>query len=244
MDEEKVSRLAALVPEVYYDLIARIPAGTFLVAALLVLYRPSLRTIFISGNVRTGPALILLLFLVVAGYSVGLLLSCIGELVIRVYWDRVWRMVTDRYLDLVPKAVAKLGMRYEAVSWEEIRALPTRGERRRASQEAHQQYRRMYRQLHDFLKDADPQAKVVLPKMQAEAALTSNLVAGLLFLVPALAFHLQTWRSPALIWDLIALLLSILSSAFRSFRLFDRHFSYLALVLNRPEKQQQSILIG
>jgi len=227
MDEKTAINAAGLIPEVYYDLIARVPAGGFVVLALLGLYHPELYRTVIEGKIETGVAVLLVFVFSVLSYAVGLLLSPLGNWIVERFWCRIFAEASCKYKDLIPGIMKDLAIAYYP--------LPTKGSSENSSSElapeqisTSDQYGRIYRQLHEFLKEADPQAKVVLPKMQAEAALCANLTAGLLLVFVASVCRPRDMHL-ALVWTIIGLVLSIWGAWFRNKRLIHRHFSYFAL---------------
>jgi hypothetical protein len=227
VDEEQVTKWANLVPEVYYDLIARVPPGTFVILALAKLYHTSFQDVFAQPN--TGAAVLFTILLLGSGYSVGVLLGPLGEFIVhRLGWLALWKSVSNNYAKITGQAKARFYADYAPFPstpvpiWKLI-------QRSRARRLSTEQCQRMYRHIHEYLKGVDAQARVVLPKMQAEAGLCSNLAAGLIIVACAVAIrHWPDLRNPALIWCLLSLCLAAWAARFRTRRLMERHFSYFA----------------
>jgi hypothetical protein len=222
MDESSPAKVAALIPEVYYDLIARVPAGTFFLVALLVLYRPTVYKSFAGARIETGAVLLLMFIVAIAGYSAGLLLSALGNLISWLFWDRTFSDANEKYENIVVRIEARLG----------IDPLQARSSRKKVRN--HNDC--IYRRLHEYLKEVDVQAKVVLPKMQAEAALCCNFAAGVLIVFVASVIELKHVSSLGLLWTAVALALSVTGARFRSRRVIERHFSYFAQLVRPDEK--------
>jgi hypothetical protein len=79
--------LAATVPELYYDLIGRVPPGLVFLGILLTSYYP------LQVKDITAGALIALLFL---GYTTGILVSGIGTWLATGLWHLSWRRAVKR----------------------------------------------------------------------------------------------------------------------------------------------------
>src|SRR4030042_2021839 len=81
--EELPTKFAQLIPEIYYDLIARIPAGIFFALAIM-----GCGGLFSSGeifdfqNIKSlafPPTVILIILLFGVGYLVGIITTFLGE---------------------------------------------------------------------------------------------------------------------------------------------------------------------
>lgn len=110
---------------------------------------------------------------------------------------------------------------------------------------------RIYQQMHDFLKLTNEQARVLLPKSQAEAALCANLcgfvILFVLFSVAWLAARSVSGLAiPSIPWKLIFLLalgaaVAVRAGQFRSRRLIQRQFSFLALVKEGEQGKEAGV---
>ena len=97
-EDAKPSFWASVVPDVHYDLIARIPAGTFLAVALVLFATNdsyTLRTTLTSKETNSW----FYVLLIGAGYSFGMLLSPLGEGINWIYYSWAWKeVVKDKQL--------------------------------------------------------------------------------------------------------------------------------------------------
>jgi uncharacterized membrane protein YobD (UPF0266 family) len=101
------------------------------------------------------------------------------------------------------------------------------------------QHRQIYRELHEFLKETDPQARLVLPKMNAESSLCSNLLVAFVIILPPLVMR-HGWFSVSVIWSALALAVCLYASFYRTRRSIERHFSFFALVVLDVEKSKSA----
>jgi hypothetical protein len=91
-------------------------------------------------------------------------------------------------------------------------------------------YLKVYRLMHDHLKALDPQPRVMLPKMSAEAALCENLVAvALLWLLLLLVTTSPTLSIKLVLGILLAALLAFFAGFHRYRQSVARHFSFFRL---------------
>jgi hypothetical protein len=101
----------------------------------------------------------------------------------------------------------------------------------------------MYRQTHDYLKRNDMEARLVIPKMQAEAVLAASL--GCVALIESLAYLLLNPRRPGTVVFVIWVTVFALSwwcAIYRTRSLLERQFSYLALSLGKnPDSQGKAL---
>ncbi len=235
MDEETLAKNASLIPEVYYDFIARVPPGAFVLLALIAIYYPGSYALILGEKFETGSALLLTLAFSVASYTAGLLLSPLGNWIVSLFWNRIFEETCQKYNDLIPEIEKNLGISCSPGQTQSDTSAvsPAKISKHMSVPDLHD---RIYRQLHEFLKEVDVQARVLLTKMQAEAALCSNLTAGLLLVLIALVTRRPPWFFQALGWVAVGLVLSVAGAWFRSKRLLERQFSYLAQ-LSRPGKK-------
>ncbi|MBI3089294.1 MAG: hypothetical protein HYY96_01390 [Candidatus Tectomicrobia bacterium] len=253
-DEEKLSSIASpianLVPEIFYDLICRVPPGTAL--ALFVMW---MLDMFKMGGVfsvdkfiaiKFAPLVILFSLLIGLGYVIGIILTPIGDLLHRIYWI----FNCSKYSSLPDKTKTWVNNTFKELNIPYIFPIVRTAQERRTNQErrAHQEkptaqethYRRIDGYLHDFLKTENPQAKQVLAKMRAEAALCHNLAAALIImiLVPSYISYSYSsyWRTTLLLALFVILVLSIWAGYHRQARLIARQLSFLLLVLSEKSR--------
>jgi hypothetical protein len=88
------------------------------------------------------------------------------------------------------------------------------------------EYDGLDRAMHDILKERNEQARVILPKLRAEAALCHN-AAGAALLWLGLGFYFSG-TATILVWPAaIIFVLSMIAGMFREYRLMRRQFTYL-----------------
>lgn len=223
MAEERLSSWASLVPEVYFDLIARVPAGATIILAFVSFFEPKgLPTLLTSRTL--GPVLVLILIFFPASYLIGLMLTLPSGLI--AYGSRwlVWRIFIkklDWYPDL-DQLVASFGfLRPKQVTSSELV--------------------RIELETHDFLRSKNEDARSLFPKMRAEAELCSNLSAALAALIPLEVVLALASRNPVPDSRSILLLVGLSGytagvGAYRIWRLLDRQIVLLRVLplINRP----------
>jgi hypothetical protein len=179
VEEKQAGTAAALIPEFYYDLICRVPPGTLLAAMLWwelagAPARQGIVKLLQEGKVDWIPFTLLFVALVGVGYSLGILISPLGRWVRGLYEKKVWVQVRNEFPAL-----------FDAI-WDTYKDSfsSTAGERGGSGQETRSTVERqeskagkLYRLMDDDLKAGHPQARVLLPKLNAEAALCENLAA-------------------------------------------------------------------
>jgi hypothetical protein len=179
--------VASLVPEAYYDLIARVPAGTLLVlfaaACLLRGFGWSLPQASAWLSASSVPVLIAAGAVIGIGGLTGILISPIASICRRFYWKKAW--------------VTVLGMRafYDAEKKILNRAHLELPKDKSLSTFESSDFEGIDRWIYDYIQDNSPLARALLPKMRAEADLCSYLSAAFL-LLPVV--HLVIWASLSL----------------------------------------------
>jgi hypothetical protein len=230
------SRWASVVPETFYDLIARVPAGAFLILGGLWSFQLFSSTGAMNRieKMNWAPATILLLLMLGASYSLAILLTNVGALVHRLLNRNLWINIVlskEQYKSLIDYFDIQFGFGFQRDEKDKKlqieRLKPT-------------EFAQLDRQMHDFLKSINSEAKLILPKMRAEAALCNHLAAAAILLIVLIlgtwllnALGLITLRNPikteGLVLGSIVLCLSALASPYRHKRLIYRQLSYLAL---------------
>lgn len=166
----KIFAAARLIPELYFDLIARVPAGTFLFIALTILGFPKVVPEVPEWLHGAGGVLLATVVagLMAVGYSLGILLTPWGDLFRSIYERAVWIWIYRDWENEIEALRRKHDSKSKVVSkksaWDKIKTFPHIGE-----------LRKLYRFAHDDAKGESPQAKVILPKMSAEAKLCDHL---------------------------------------------------------------------
>lgn len=149
---------ASIIPEFYYDLISRIPAGLTLIAIVIIGgissdQRQELITWLVSANHKDFPFLLIFILLICAGYTISIPLSALGAIAHLIYSRKVWKNIENTFCN----EIRLLEKHYNSGS----------------------DKTKLNRLLHDDLKNRNPQAKVILSKMQSEVALCDNLAAAI-----------------------------------------------------------------
>jgi hypothetical protein len=229
-DEDKLTKWASLVPEIYYDLIARVPPGTFLVVALMwVLGIFSNNGAFELKDIKDmswAPTTASLFLLLGTGYVVGIILTPLGGIIGRTYWLHLWQKIGPHYNKWIVEFNNLFGADLPIdedsnIQWHKLKRV-----------HAH----RLSRQLQEYVKDKNDQAKLILPKMSAESALCSNTVGGIVILQFSLIVRMvqnheiMTEKLGVLLFITFVGLLSFWASYYRSSRHIHRACSLLSMV--------------
>jgi hypothetical protein len=229
---------AGAVPELYFDLIGRIPPGLFLSLVLLIPFASDSQ--WFKGDVSKidwSPSLIAFVLLFVASYSIGLLISPVGKRINKGAWDSAWQVAARNEIPLLKKAqpYLNLDIQFEdGGAWENLTP---------------QQRGLVYRHMHELLKVNLPEAKLLLPRLAAELTFALNfiivipLASALLFIhwtsLHWPVWHIEAWRSPNLYVATSILLLAFFSSRYsakeRTQHLVERHFAFLGAYLNENQ---------
>jgi hypothetical protein len=195
---------AAIIPEFYFDIISRIPAGTVLLLIIVITSLSQaqmleLKTWLLSGKIEGFPFTIVFVLFFCLGYVMSIPLTMFGALVHILYNRIILHLIKKSY----PKEVQALEAKYEA----EINKS------------------KFYRLIHDELKQRNRHAMVLLPKMSAEASLCDNLTAALILGV--LFVTAFTCVSPRVTHFLLCIaVFSFISGGYRFYRLMIRHVSF------------------
>jgi hypothetical protein len=96
----------SVIPEVYYDLISRVPPGVLVVASLYLLYVPRSSRINVEAITASGAALVLA-GLLGSGYAVGLLISSLGDNIRQMHRRNDWDVVSKKYSHLCPAMIRR-----------------------------------------------------------------------------------------------------------------------------------------
>ena len=162
----------------------------------------------------------LILYLAFA-YAVGLVLSSCGSLINDLYWVGIFRNVAGTYAAVFRESCKEFGI--SAESGESVV---------KAALLSKQDCAKLYRMGHEYLKRNDLEARLVLPKMQAEAGLLTSLAYAVIFGYAAyIVIDRQLPSGSAVAMGVGLLVLCVWSARYRTQRLFERQFSYLALNL-------------
>ncbi len=193
VDGKEASTAAALIPEFYYDLICRVLPGILL--AVLFWWQPLGAPIpewivKLAKEEKIGaiPFTLLFVALVGVGYVLGILISPCGSWLRSLYQEQAWTRVRNDFPSIYDRIVSTYKECLAGSSGECGASAPKTG----LTGEPRQPKARNLSALLDAdLKARNAQAQVLLPKLNAEAALCENLV------VPVLAWGIITFTLAA-----------------------------------------------
>lgn len=250
--ESGASKWNSIVPELYFDLISRIPPGTVLILGLVWAFRysPNEAAFSIDKIKELGwaPVITLFFLLLGAGHSVGILLTPIGAL-IRSPFVYTWQhRIYNWNSDLIFYIHCRFKMVLSVKNNDSKKRRPV-GFKEICKEEQVPQYsltveeaKRVYRLINEFLKSEDNQAKIILPKMQAEAALSDNLAPAIFFSFLVFVLHNGWGAIPPLAIKAVlgGIVLSIIASWYRHRAEIRRQFGFLRIVIHREENVRSS----
>jgi len=221
-DEDKLSTWASLIPKVYFDLIARIPAGGLLVAGLTWHFAPAfIKTA--AGINSFIPAFAILFFFILISYAAGLMLTLPAGVLAYGSRSLVWAKVNRDHIEL-----AALCDKFAALKPEkDTRLKPVVVEET----------------MCELVSNSNEAAQNLLPKMRAEAELCNNLSIAALVLAAILASAaIRDGELLQHIEFLAATVLFAMYSAavgmYRTWRLLDRQVIFLRLLAAGKERHQ------
>ena len=222
-EESAASSWASSIPEVYFDLIARVPAG----AVILFAMTPKDLPIFSAKEfsaAEIGPAFALTASFIFFAYVLGLLLTFPSGVFAYGLRGGLWWWMF--------KMKMKVGPEYP-----DLRSLAGTFGIDVPDQIRFPDFLRIEFDIHDQLRMRDESSRNLLAKMRAEAELCANLAAAfaLLFVFWG-GFCLRPWIDVEMTrsYLLAAVASSLLVGGYRIWRLFDRQYYLLrALMLER-----------
>lgn len=205
-EEEKLSTWVSLIPEVYFDVIARVPPGGTLIGGLLALFEPNI----VTSAMQVGgfvPGFSLLLFFILVSYAAGLILTPLSGLIAYAPRQLLWAKVNRDYQDLprlcktFPALQSEPGKPLKMILLEQV--------------------------MCELVSSGNEAGQSLLSKMRAEAELCNNLSVSLfiltIFFAGTAIMELRSFP-PFRLW-LIFLFLSIwgaVAGVYRTWRLIDR----------------------
>lgn len=242
-EDDSKSGVASLIPEVYYDLIARVPAGTLLVLFTLESFLKSQRltvpqaSTWLSAN--SVPILVLAVGVMGAGGLTGLVISPLADLCRSLYWKRAWLAVTEKgpykKIDEKLKNLGQFGFPSRS-TWPSLSTADFHG---------------LDRWMYDYIQENSERARTLLPKLRAEADFCSYLAAAFLLFpivsgIESAAVQLSSasassslsqmsWTQ-AFAWSAASWFVAVLlcfSGAYRTKRLILRMLSMLWVIVKR-----------
>ena len=247
-EESAKASITSLIPEVYYDLIARVPAGIVVIATILESILSALQVSAPSASTLLSASGIPVLTIAAASLGLagifGILLSPIADQLRALYWSRSWIAVTDQgpYRDIAAvfhQAGNHILPRVNA--WSSLSSFDLHG---------------IDRWIYDFLLMRNSIARTLLPKLRAEADLCSYLAAACLLIAPVqfctylLLFlsgvtksvlwqfgDLKTWECYAASWAFAGLLCA--SGGYRTRRLVLRMLAMFSVVMEATGSSEE-----
>lgn len=235
-EENNAAKWPSIIPEIYYDVISRVPAGTILVLAILWTGGCFLPGGFLEPQRAQNIQWVLLIILLTAGYPVGMLLTPVGHAVYSLYRNALWNNFTKENQETMEEA--------KEFYLKDGTVREQKGEGQ-ASKEQERKKKRatelLDQRMQEFLTAQDPRATFILPKMRAEAALCNNLAAasflyllfpGVLYLWPSLQGEHPPGLLREFVFGLVFGVSSCLAGWHRGSRLIKRQFSFHWMVMN------------
>ena len=102
------------IPEVYFDVIGKIPPGAFLNLVLLGFLISSPEHVpGALAKVEWGPALGLLMMLLFGSYATGLLIAPVGELANQCFWRSEWKKLGKQNFHLLKEVEKQLRLDFQ-----------------------------------------------------------------------------------------------------------------------------------
>jgi hypothetical protein len=236
-----IGGINTVIPEFYYDLLARILPGLISLLAVLVAAGVINPTIALERMFTLTMASVIALYIALAacGYVVGIVLTYFQRGIRWLYIPRVWRqlLATENCKHLIKSRASELKIPVSVIS----PALDSDASKKAVRNAV----TLLYGPLHDLLKERHPQARLVLDKMNGEAGLCESLVVGLLLTSLVLCWRVFAeglWRSLEM-WLIIGLLLAViflfLVAQYRYKHMIERHFCYWSIL--RPSNEMVRI---
>jgi hypothetical protein len=157
MEPEEAGKTWSIIPEFFFDLISRIPAGIFLILLTTKFVVPDQANF---SDIDLSKLFLLILF----GYSVGIMLSAPAKLLAKFYFKSVWKKYLEREKATLTKFLVVHPL--ENINSDSLTNLDNK------------QIQFIYRETHDYTKNNNEQAKVMLPKLSAESSVANNFAAA------------------------------------------------------------------
>jgi hypothetical protein len=205
ISEGTVQTLSSMIPEVYFDLISRVPPGVLLVLGIAYSIRPTLLQDIAPQQTTSGihepPYIVLLLLLLGAGYAVGIMLTAFGSIFLKMYGSMQFIKIANSFSTELRDWIWQLTFTEQPpTSWDSLNK---------------EQCINLYRRLHDHIKSKNRDAARILPKMSAEARLCENTAAAcFVFVVLFPIIRLFRFHEFHQFWLLLLLLLGFFCSWF------------------------------
>ncbi|MGH9759563.1 MAG: hypothetical protein ACREDR_02540 [Blastocatellia bacterium] len=257
-ESEKVStglegtRWVTVIPELYYDLICRVPAGAYLIVGLLTLLGVEVGRGLESFRDSSWPVIVGTAILFVgASYVVGILLTPIGHgaghLLLNPHiWTRIasesnYPQMIKTFVDMQNHGTQTARRSKEAVEGQE--AVVPAFEKNKLARwrfiflwHRDDPNRILYRFISLYVMSRSEHARLILPKMMAEAALCNHLMAASLVWMTCFCalrgfgiFSAVDRRSVAV--GAAVLVFSTVASSYRFSQMVRRQLAFLAVIV-------------
>jgi len=224
--EDGVTGLAALVPEVYFDLISRVPPGLLVLVIFLSQVAVGIddQRLLASVTANWAVAAGLLSLALGASYVIGLLLTPIGAYVSRPISHFAHKRCFKRHGVFIESFCSK----------EQIGSI----------KDGKIRFWDFYKFARGYLNAEQSHTRNILSKMHAEYALCNNMIAAIL--VTLIGLMLTRWlnlivaeSSLVRVFLLPLLAISSIAAWHRYNRALDRHITCLRLALAMPKKSNE-----
>jgi len=165
MPQDKTKEIIDLIPEVYYDLIARVTPGAIFLIGLSFLYSQNLVHLIKQTSLKTQLGFLIVFFLL--SYFLGILFHSISRNFFYSFWRMAWKALKEEDKIRIEDMLSPIGC---IISVEE--------------DPLYYDYH-----MHSYIKAKDPSLGSVVAKMRGEAFLFSNLSIGLYILILIAIFY-------------------------------------------------------
>jgi len=229
MNEETIKKNLGIIPEFYFDLISRIPAGIFLFVMVLLEFKclPSLEGDWYL-KIEVGFSFLILLSLLCIGQCLGIFLSVVGKHIARIFFtSNVWKKYAENDKELI----------FNFIDYQKIKSI----DKEKFSEWKDNEYQKIYRESHDLIKDKNEKAMLLLPKLSAESSLCNNISASIFlsliihFIHRALYSSMNYLSWNYYVWVVVVFLFVVWIAKERYDRLIKSHISFLRNILNVVE---------
>ena len=209
---------AGIIPEFYYDIISRIPAGMVLIAILAfsVLSGYQIDKIgkwLLEGGVGEFPLAFVFILYFGASYAITIPLTIFGPIARSSYSWIVWKSIKALYNTEIYELEQYYGYCAET--------------------------KKFYRMLHDKLKVLDVNARVLLPKLEAEVCLCDQMAVS--FALGAIVLYANSVISIKMFFIFICIVIGFLiGGGYRFHHLIARHISFSRIAKTMDEAQPEN----
>jgi hypothetical protein len=206
-----------LVPELYYDLIARIPAGMVFWLLVGLWTAPTWRDHLADVSMEHFPFGLAFIALLILAYVIGIVIVPVSNAIQSCYKSWAWKRLCTGY----GMYITHLAERFLANT--RLADAPPLEPMRMSPAEIHT----FQGFLHEVLKHENTHARVILQKMSAEVRLCDNVFAICAGVVISRIVVVSSWQQPMWVWcATTAGLLAASAAPYRYLRLLQRRVAY------------------